>query len=96
MLLLGRKAGVFLPTPNIELFCKLKQGKVCGESAVSGRKYFPLSDRTVYSYVIEVADSESDFGLHNKALVSEILLFIRIKVTNILLFLRIRLTYIFN
>ena len=36
----------------------------------------------VYSYVIEVADSESDFGLHKKALVSEILLFIRIKVTH--------------
>ena len=35
----------------------------------------------MYSYVIEVADSESDFGLHDKTLVSEILLFIRIRVT---------------
>ena len=26
----------------------------------------------MYSYVIEVADSESDLGLHGKALVSEI------------------------
>ena len=32
----------------------------------------------MYSYVIEVADSESDLGLHGKALVSEILLFLRI------------------
>ena len=38
--------------------------------------------KLVYSYVIEVADSESDFGLHNKTLVSEILLFIRIRVTH--------------
>ena len=29
----------------------------------------------VYSYVIEVADSESDLGLHDKALVLEILAF---------------------
>ena len=29
----------------------------------------------MYFYVIEVADSESDLGLHGKALVSEILLF---------------------
>ena len=33
----------------------------------------PLFDlKIVYSYVIEVADSESDLGLHGKALVSEI------------------------
>ena len=36
----------------------------------------------MYFYVIEVADSESNFDLHKKALVSEILLFIRIKVTH--------------
>ena len=36
----------------------------------------PLFDlKIVYSYVIEVADSESDFGLHGKALVSEIFAF---------------------
>ena len=29
----------------------------------------------MYSYVIEVADSESDLGLHGKALVSEIFAF---------------------
>ena len=40
------------------------------------RKSFPLFDlKLVYSYVIEVADSESDFGLHGKALVSEIFAF---------------------
>ena len=56
----------------------------------------PLFDvKLVYSYVIEFADSESDFGLHGKALVSEILLFIRIRVTYILVFLQIRLTYIY-
>ena len=33
----------------------------------------PLFDlKIVYSYVIEVADSDSDLGLHGKALVSEI------------------------
>ena len=55
-----------------------------GVSAVFGRKtpYPPLFDlKLVYFYVIEVADSESDFGLHGKALVSEILLFIQIRVT---------------
>ena len=42
----------------------------------------PLVDiKIVYSYVIEVADSESDLGLHGKALVSEILVFLRIRVT---------------
>ena len=36
----------------------------------------PLFDlKIVYSYVIEVADSESDLGLHAKALVSEIFSF---------------------
>ena len=36
----------------------------------------PLFDiKIVYSYVIEVADSESVLGLHGKALVSEILAF---------------------
>ena len=29
----------------------------------------------MYSYVIEVADSESDFGLHSTVLVSEMLVF---------------------
>ena len=31
--------------------------------------------KTVYSYVIEVADPESDLGLHDKALVSKIFSF---------------------
>ena len=31
--------------------------------------------KIVYSYVIEVADSESDLGLHGEALVSEIFAF---------------------
>ena len=31
--------------------------------------------KLMYSYVIEVADSESDFGLHDKTLVSEIFAF---------------------
>ena len=36
----------------------------------------PLFDlKLVYSYVIEVADSESDLGLHGKSLVSEIFAF---------------------
>ena len=36
----------------------------------------PLFDlNIVYSYVIEVADSESDLGLHGRALVSEIFVF---------------------
>ena len=36
----------------------------------------PLFDlKLLYSYVIEVADSESDLGLHGKALVSEIFTF---------------------
>ena len=34
----------------------------------------PLFDlKIVYSYVVEVADSESDLGLHGRALVSEII-----------------------
>ena len=37
--------------------------------------------KLVYSYVIEVADSEFDLGLHGKALVSEILVFFRIRFT---------------
>ena len=35
----------------------------------------------MYSYVIKVADSESNLGLHGKALVSEILIFLQIKMT---------------
>ena len=35
--------------------------------------------KIVYSYEIEVADSESDFGLHGKALVSEIFAFCHLK-----------------
>ena len=36
----------------------------------------PLVDlKIVYSYVIEVADSESDLGLHGRGLVSEIFAF---------------------
>ena len=34
-----------------------------------------------YCYVIEVADSKSDLGLHSKTLISKILLFLRIKMT---------------
>ena len=42
----------------------------------------PLFDlKLVYSYVIEVADSESDLGLHGKALDSAIMVFLRIRVT---------------
>ena len=42
----------------------------------------PLFDRKlVYYYVIEVADSESDLGLHGKPLVSEKMAFLRIRVT---------------
>ena len=42
----------------------------------------PLFDlKVVYSYVIQVADSESDLGLHGKALVSEILIFLQLRVT---------------
>ena len=33
----------------------------------------------MYSNVIEIADSESDIGLHDKALVSEILAFYHLK-----------------
>ena len=42
--------------------------------------------KLVYSYVIEVADSEYQLHLHYKALVSEILLFLRIRVTYIFQF----------
>ena len=46
----------------------------------------PLFDlKLVYSYVIEVADPESDLGLHGRALVSEIMVFLRIRVTCIFL-----------
>ena len=42
----------------------------------------PLFDlKLVYSYVIEVADSESDLGLHGKPLVSKKMVFLRIRVT---------------
>ena len=42
----------------------------------------PLFDlKIVYSYVIEDADSESNLGLHGRALVSEIMVFLRIRVT---------------
>ena len=41
--------------------------------------------KLVYSYVIEVADSESDLDLHGKPLVSEIMVFLRIRVTCIFL-----------
>ena len=42
----------------------------------------PLFDqKLVYSYVIELADSESDLGLFSTALVSEIMVFFRIRVT---------------
>ena len=44
---------------------------------MSGEKYFPLSDVDKIKVIdkLEVADSESDFGLHEKALVSEIFAF---------------------
>ena len=40
-------------------------------------KYFPLSDVDKIKVIdkLEVADSESDFGLHGNALVSEIFAF---------------------
>ena len=42
----------------------------------------PLFDlKVVYSYVIEVADSESELGMFSTALVLEVLLFLRIRVT---------------
>ena len=42
----------------------------------------PLFDlKIVYSYVIEVADSESDLSLLGKPLASEIFIFLRIRVT---------------
>ena len=43
----------------------------------SAEKSFPLSDRPTIKIIdkLEVADSESDFGLHDKALVSEIFAF---------------------
>ena len=43
----------------------------------SAEKSFPLSDRPKIKVIdkFEVADSESDFGLHDKALVSEIFAF---------------------
>ena len=45
-------------------------------------KEFNLS--LVYSYVIEIADSESDIGLGDKSLVSELLLFCRCTgITNV-------------
>ena len=37
--------------------------------------------KIVYSYVIEVADSESELGLHGKALVLKIMVFLQIRVT---------------
>ena len=36
--------------------------------------------KIVYSYVIEVAESESDLGWHDKALVSKIFVFLRIRM----------------
>ena len=42
-----------------------------------GGKYFPLSDRTKIKGIdkVQVADSESDFSLHENALVLEIYAF---------------------
>ena len=37
--------------------------------------------KLMYSYVIELADSESDRGFFSTALVSEIMVFLRIRVT---------------
>ena len=37
--------------------------------------------KIVYSYVIEAADSKSDLGLYGRALVSEMMVFLRIRVT---------------
>ena len=46
----------------------------------TGLQIPPIFDlKIVYSYVVEVADSESDLGLHSKALVSEILAFYHLK-----------------
>ena len=41
----------------------------------------PLFDqKIVYSYVIQVADSESDFGLHGRSLISEVFAFYYLKI----------------
>ena len=46
--------------------------------------YPPLFDlKLVYSYIIEVPDSEYDFDLFSTTLVSKILLFLRIRVSYI-------------
>ena len=37
--------------------------------------------KIVYYYVIEVVDSESDFGFYNKGLISEIFVFLLIRVS---------------
>ena len=44
-------------------------------SALVGKPPSVFDLKIVYSYVIEVADSESDLGLHGRALVSEIVAF---------------------
>ena len=48
-------------------------GTECGTGLEHPPLLFDL--KILYSYVIEVADSESDLGLHSKALVSEIFAF---------------------
>ena len=40
-----------------------------------------FDQKLVYSYVIELADFESDLGFFSTALVSEIMVFLRIRVT---------------
>ena len=42
-------------------------------------RFFDL--KLMYSYVIEIAESEYNLGLHGKALLSKILLFLQIKMT---------------
>ena len=51
--------------------------KICGELFWHWSKTTPalLDLKIVYSYVIEVADSESDLGLHGRALVYKIFAF---------------------
>ena len=49
---------------------------------VAGIQNPPLIDlKIVYSYVIEVADFESDLDLNGRPLVSEIMVFLRNRVT---------------
>ena len=72
----GRRGHVHLGHNfSIQIFCS----RIFGAGRENRPPLFDL--KIVYSYVIEVADSESDLGLHGRALVSEIMVFLRIRVT---------------